>query len=73
MGRFPKNRRKALAAAEEKITDALLGTGEHMCTCAALVADIIIEHGQEKESVKELLKRMKVEERQSASATEQKP
>ncbi|HXE98517.1 MAG TPA: hypothetical protein VN642_19095 [Dongiaceae bacterium] len=72
MKRFLKNN-KNIKPVDDKITDAMLGTGEHMCTCAALVADIIVEHGQEKESVGELLKKVQAEERQSVSATEQKP
>lgn len=39
----------------EKITDSLIGTGEHMCTCAAIVADIIIEQGQESASLRDML------------------
>jgi hypothetical protein len=73
MKRFLRNKRNAAPVVEEKISDAMLGTGEHMCTCAALVADIIVEHGQEKESVGALLKKVHAEEGQSASATEQKP
>jgi len=61
MKRFPGNKRNTAPVAEEKITDAMLGTGEHMCTCAALVADIIIEQGQDNASLKELLGRMRKE------------
>ncbi len=57
MKRFLGNKRTSPPVAEEKITDAMLGTGEQMCTCAAIVADIIIEQGQEKASLKELLEK----------------
>ena len=73
MKRFLKNKKNIKPVADDKITDAMLGTGEHMCTCAALVADIIVENGQEKESVGELLKKVQAEEGQDGSATEQKP
>lgn len=46
---------------EEKISDRMLGTGEAMCTCAALVADMIIDAGQQGESVSALLKKVKQE------------
>jgi hypothetical protein len=61
------------AIAEEKITDALLGTGEHMCTCAALVADIIIEQGQEKESIRDLLERLDEKDDSDGSTAENIP
>jgi hypothetical protein len=40
---------------QERITDSLIGTGEHMCTCAALVADMIVDAGQAHISVKDAL------------------
>ncbi len=55
-------RKKTPEAAEEKITDAMLGTGEAMCTCAALVADMIVDAGQEGESVSALMQKMKQED-----------
>ena len=58
MRRFLKNKQTEPPAPEEKITDALLGTGEHMCTCAAIVADIIIEQEHGKASLKELLEKV---------------
>ena len=58
MKRLLKSKLHAAAEDEEKIPDTMLGTGENMCTCAALVADIIIEQGQETISVKGLLARM---------------
>ena len=42
----------------EKITDTLVGTGEHLCTCAAIVADIIIERGQENASLRDTLEKV---------------
>ena len=57
MKRFLKNKPPRLSATEEKITEALIGTGEHMCTCAALVADIIIEQGQENALLTEMLEK----------------
>lgn len=73
MKRFLKNRLNIKPAVADKITDAMLGTGEQMCSCAALVADIIVEHGQEKESFKELLRKVQAEDVQNSSMTEQKP
>jgi NAD(P)H-hydrate repair Nnr-like enzyme with NAD(P)H-hydrate epimerase domain len=67
-----KSKLPAAPECEETITDALLGTGEHMCTCAALVADIIIEQGQENSSVKELLARMGQGNNGGDSAAEKK-
>uniref|UniRef100_A0A831UCY2 Uncharacterized protein n=1 Tax=Geobacter metallireducens TaxID=28232 RepID=A0A831UCY2_GEOME len=52
-------RNKAAGEPEEKITDAMLGTGEAMCTCAALVADMIVDAGQEGASVSALLEKVK--------------
>jgi hypothetical protein len=46
----------------EKITDNLIGTGEHMCTCAAIVADIIIEQGQESASLRDMLEKVSEKE-----------
>lgn len=54
-------RNKAAGEPEEKITDDMLGTGEAMCTCAALVADMIVDAGQEGESVSALLEKVKEE------------
>lgn len=54
---------------EEKITDAMLGTGEAMCTCAALVADMIVDAGQEGASVSTLLEKVK-QEKTAASQPE---
>lgn len=73
MKRFLKKRLNIKPAVSDKITDAMLGTGEHQCSCAALVADIIVEHGQEKESLKELLKKVQAEDVQNSSTPEQKP
>jgi len=73
MKRFLEKKRNIKPTVDEKISDSMLGTGEHMCTCAALVADIIVEHGQEKESVGELLKKVQAGEGRSSSAAEQKP
>lgn len=56
--------------AEEKITDALLGTGENMCTCAALVADIIVAQEQETVSLKEMLVRLDKEGNSGSSMVE---
>jgi translation initiation factor 1 (eIF-1/SUI1) len=67
-----KSKLNLSAEPEEKITDALLGTGEHMCTCAAIVADIIIEQGQESASVKEMLARMGQENKPGDLPTEEK-
>jgi hypothetical protein len=47
----------------EKIKDNLIGTGEQMCTCAAIVADIIIEQGQEKVSLRDMLGKVQEEGR----------
>lgn len=55
----------------EKITDNLIGTGEHMCTCAAIVADIIVEQGQEGASLKEMLGKI-AQEGDSGSSTAEK-
>ncbi len=52
----------------EKITDAMLGTGEAMCTCAALVADMIVDAGQEGASVSALLEKVKEEKPASESS-----
>lgn len=73
MKKYLGNKRAAAPVAEEKITDALLGTGEHMCTCAALVADIIIEQGQEQVSLRELLARMGKGDDAVASTAEKIP
>lgn len=70
MKRFLKNKQSSKPAVDDKITDALLGTGEHMCTCAALVADIIVEQGQEQTSVRDLLKKVQEEDGHVDSATE---
>jgi len=72
MKRLLKSKLPGAPQHEEKITDALLGTGEHMCTCAALVADIIIEQGQEKSSVKEMLARIGQEKSEGDSPAEEK-
>jgi hypothetical protein len=45
----------------EKITDSLIGTGEQMCTCAAIVADIIIERGQKNASLRDMLGKVQEE------------
>ena len=45
----------------EKISDSLIGTGEQMCTCAAIVADIIIERGQKNTSLRDMLGKMQGE------------
>lgn len=55
-------RKKTDKAPDEKISDAMLGTGDAMCTCAALVADMIVEAGQEGESVSALLRKVKQED-----------
>jgi len=73
MKRLQKNKLDSPAVFEEKITDALLGTGEHMCTCAAIVADIIIEQGQERASVRELLDKLGQKDNSGASTAEKKP
>lgn len=73
MKRFLGNKREAELQTDEKITDAMLGTGEHMCTCAALVADIIIEQGQDNASLKELLGRLGKEANPVSSAAEKIP
>lgn len=72
MKRFLTNKLKNQAAVDDSITDAMLGTGEHMCTCAAIVADIIIEQGQESASVKEMLARMGQENIAEDSPAEKK-
>jgi|GEM_PF-3926379 len=56
-------RKKTSKGHDEKISDAMLGTGEAMCTCAALVADMIVDAGQEGESVSALLEKVKREEK----------
>jgi hypothetical protein len=73
MKKFPKNKQNSEPVVEETITDALLGTGEHMCTCAALVADIIVEQGQAQASVRDLLKKVQEEDGHVDSATEKEP
>jgi len=73
MKRFHGNKRKAVPAVTEKITDAMLGTGEHMCTCAALVADIIVEQGQEQVSLQELLGRIEAGGKAGGSTAEEIP
>lgn len=55
-------RNKAAGEPEEKISEAMLGTGEAMCTCAALVADMIVDAGQEGASVSALLEKVRKEE-----------
>ncbi|RNC69400.1 MAG: hypothetical protein ED859_07930 [Desulfuromonadales bacterium] len=55
-------RKKNAEQTEEKISDAMLGTGEAMCTCAALVADMIVDAGQEGASVSALLEKVKRED-----------
>ncbi len=44
-----------------QISDRLIGTGEHMCTCAAIVADVIIEQGQGRVSFRETLAKIQGE------------
>lgn len=73
MKRFLKSSTTNKPAADDKITDALLGTGEHMCTCAAIVADIIVEQGQENASLKELLGKIAQEGDSAGSMAENKP
>jgi len=73
MKRFHGNKRKAVLAVEETIADAMLGTGEHMCTCAALVADIILEQGQELVSLHELLGRIEADGKAGGSTAEKIP
>lgn len=46
----------------EKISDSLIGTGEQMCTCAAIVADIIIEQGQESMSLRDMMEKVSEKE-----------
>lgn len=70
MKRFLKNKLKSQPAVDDSITDAMLGTGEHMCTCAAIVADIIVEQGQENASLKEVLDKMRHEKNSGDSSTE---
>lgn len=52
---------RAADGSGERISDRMLGTGEAMCTCAALVADMIIDAGQEGASVAALLEKAKRE------------
>lgn len=73
MKRFLKNKLKSQPAVDDSITDAMLGTGEHMCTCAAIVADIIVEQGQENTSLKEVLDKMRHEKNSDDSSTEKIP
>lgn len=73
MKRFLKNKLKSQPAVDDSITDAMLGTGEHMCTCAAIVADIIVEQGQENTSLKEVLDKMRHEKNSGDSSTEKIP
>lgn len=73
MKRFLKNKLKSQPAVDDSITDAMLGTGEHMCTCAAIVADIIVEQGQENTSLKEVLDKMRQEKNSGDSSTEKIP
>jgi hypothetical protein len=73
MKRLLKSSGTAKPPVEEKITDALLGTGEHMCTCAAIVADIIVEQGQEGASLKELMEKIGKEGDSASSMAEKKP
>ncbi|AAR36284.2 hypothetical protein KIP69_14070 [Geobacter sulfurreducens] len=54
-------RMRAADGSGERISDRMLGTGEAMCTCAALVADMIIDAGQEGASVAALLEKAKRE------------
>jgi len=66
-------RNKAPREPEEAITDAMLGTGEAMCTCAALVADMIVDAGQEGASVSALLEKVKKEGSAAPESSENSP
>lgn len=62
-------RNKAVKEPGEKISDAMLGTGEAMCTCAALVADMIVDAGQEGASVSAMLQKVTQEEAVSSESS----
>lgn len=73
MKRFLKKKLNIKPPVDDSITDAMLGTGEQMCTCAALVADIIVEQGQEKTSLKGLMEKVRAEGVAESSTAEKKP
>lgn len=66
-------RNKAAGEPEGTITDDMLGTGEAMCTCAALVADMIVDAGQEGASVSALLEKVKKEDQGSPESSDSCP
>lgn len=72
MKRFLKNRGIIKPRVDERITDAMLGTGEHMCSCAAIVADIIIDQGQENLSIRDMLGKIDKEDVSGSSTAEKK-